>query len=195
MITPTACNIQTAHQGCLAYFKSPEAIKTSVRSLKSGGTAESFSDIDPLLNDPIGCRNATFLCVEWLERLARHQRIDCFASIEKAGGGTVGAIRLAGAISMYSGIPNIVIRPNKKIATEQIKLPPVEGRPGKDQLQGAKVVIITDHVTTATEILKATKVIEANGGKVTDVVAFTTRTDDLRQQDLETQGISLHSLC
>lgn len=194
MITPTGAQIHRAYQECLAYFKRPGAIKTSVRSLKSGGKAEWFFDVDPLLNDPVGCRNATFLYVECLEKLARQQRVDCFASIEKAGGGTVGAIRLAGAVSIYSGIPNVVIRLDKKIVTEQIKLPPVDGRPGKEQLQGAKIVIITDHSTTATEILKAVQVVKRNGGEVTDVIAYSTIPSELRKQELEAQGINIHSL-
>lgn len=194
MITPPAAQIRTAYQECLAYFKNLPAFKSSVRSLKSGGKAQWFFDVDPLLNDPIGCRNATLLYVEWLEKLARQKRVDCFASIEKAGGGTVGAIRLAGAISIYSGIPNIVIRLNKKIASEQIKLPPVDGRPRKEQLQEAKVVIITDHTTTASEILNAARAIRRNGGEVTDVLAFSTRPGELRYQELEKEDIDFHSL-
>src|SRR3989304_3520405 len=96
MITPKAYQVRESYKGCMAYLRSPEAHKSSVRSLKSGGHAGTFFDIDPMLNDPIGCRDAAYVFVERLEKLARQQRVDCFASIEKAGGGTIGLIRSAG---------------------------------------------------------------------------------------------------
>ena len=64
--------------------------------------------IDYLLNDPEKCKLILDVYSNGIRALQREKRIDVLAFIEKASGGTVGLLRLAGALSIETQITNII---------------------------------------------------------------------------------------
>lgn len=200
MIIVKPSEVEAAYQQAIDYFNAPGAIKTSLRFLKSGGAEDYFFDIDYLLNDPVGCEAVVKLYVDLIQRIARQRRIDFLAFIEKptggqkASGGTVGAIRIAGAISIYSGIPNVTVRIAKPLPCDRIKVPYDFSKPQAEQLMGTNIILVTDHCSKGRELISSIDIIEANGGKVTDAVAYSVREDLAPWKDLEQKGIELHCI-
>jgi len=153
-----------------------------------------FVDFDVLINDPYRCEQIVRLYVLKIREINSKRPIDLLGFIEKYSGGTIGAIRIAGAISIFTRIPNVPIRLTKEIRFERVKIPPVIGKPTKGRFSGAKIVVVTDHVTTGGEVLNAIDAVRYNGGEVTDVIAFTARTDKVRLNDFAERGVRFHSL-
>jgi orotate phosphoribosyltransferase len=172
-----------AYRHLRGYLADGESIKQSVHALRSGTVDKFFVDFDFVVNDPRRCQSAVDLFVAKLQQLVRRERVDGLAFLEKArdalvpSGGTVGAVRLAGAISIASGVPNFVIRMSKDIIAERIKLPHNTHAGNSALLTGASIVVITDHCSTGKELLSAIETISAHGGRVVGVIAYTVRTD------------------
>lgn len=175
-------------------FKVQGVIKKSIRLFRMGLSEPYYVDFDVLINDPYTCEQIVRLYATKIMEITRERSIDLLGFIEKYSGGTIGAIRIAGAISIYTRIPNVPIRLTKEIRFERVKIPPIIGKPRKGRLSGTKVVIITDHSTTGGEVLNAIDAIEYNGGNVTDVIAFSVRTDAIKLKDFDDKGVAFHSL-
>jgi orotate phosphoribosyltransferase len=80
-------------------------------------------------------------------------------------------LRLAFGYSLF------IIRQGKELPFEKIKLPTRKGLPAAQKLAGQCVALITDHTTSGAEILQAVRAIEAVGGRVSDVIAYTIKPD------------------
>ena len=200
MIIVRPNEIAEAYRQTLDYLVAPGAIKSSLRFFKSGTAEDYFFDVDYLLNDPVSCETVVRLYVDQIQKILRHHRVDFLAFIEKPtggpkpSGGTVGAIRLAGAISIYSGVPNVIIRLVKNQPCDKIKVPYDFGKPQFEQLTGTNVILVTDHISKGREVFNSIDAIEANGGRVTDVVAFSVRDDLAPWKALEQKTIQLHCI-
>jgi len=175
-------------------FKVPGVIKKSIRLFRMGLSEPYYVDFDVLINDPYICEQIVRLYAIKIMEISRERPIELLGFIEKYSGGTIGAIRIAGAISIYTRIPNVPIRLTKEIGFERVKIPPIIGKPRKGRLSGIKVAIITDHSTTGGEVLNAIDAVEYNGGNVTDVIAFSVRTDAIKLEDFNKKGVVFHSL-
>jgi len=190
--------VEAAYQQTLTYFNAPGAIKSSLHFFKSGKPEDYFFDVDYLFNDPVSCEATVRLYVHLIQNVARRRRVDFLAFIEKPtggqkpSGGSVGAIRLAAAISIYSGIPNVTVRLAKHLASEKVKLPYNFNIPQAEQLAGANVIVVTDHCSKGRELIGSIEAIEKNGGRVTDAVAYSIREDLAPWKDLEQKGIEFH---
>jgi len=161
-------------------FSMPGVIRKSKHHYRTGRRGEFYSDFDLLLNDPNNCWYVTIAYARKIEMLLDENQVDFLGFIEKSDGGTTGAIRLAAALSIYTGIRNITIRLGRELEFEQIKFPRIEdgiitGKPQKAWLSGATVVIVTDNISSGGEVEKAIKAVEYNGGRVSDIVTYTLR--------------------
>jgi orotate phosphoribosyltransferase len=198
MIILNTGEVEAAYQRTLTYFKAPGAIKSSLHLFKSGKSDPYFFDIDYLINDSVSCEAAVLLFVHLIQNVARQHRVDFLAFIEKPtggqkpSGGSVGAIRLAAAISIYSGIPNVTVRIAKHLASEKVKLQYDLNKPQDEQLAGANVIVVTDHCSKGRELISAIEAIEENGGRVTDAVAYTIREDLAPWKELDQKGVEFH---
>jgi orotate phosphoribosyltransferase len=179
------------------FFRKPFVFKTSTRLLRVGIPEHYYIDFDLIINDPYRCEEVAKLYAANILDLSREDPIDLLGFLEKSGGGTSGAIRLAGFISSLTHIPNALVRLTRELEYEQVKLPPVEGKTLRQRMIGMKIAIVTDHVTTGMELLDAIDAVEYNGGKVTNVVTYTLRTDLVKKEEFTRRKIhliSLHSL-
>jgi len=160
-------------------FNGPNVIRRSGHRYRVGSPGEFYSDFDLLLNDPYNCRYVTAAYAQEIEEISKEYAIDLLGFVEKSDGGSVGAVRLAGALSIYTGIPNITVRLGRELEFEQVKTSRLEGefagKPQKAWLSGALVVVITDNTSSGGEAEKAVKAVEYNGGRVKDIITYTLR--------------------
>ena len=169
-----------------AFFKEDWVIKQSTHLYRKGLKEKFYFDFDNLTTDSINCRKITELYCKKIEKIKKSKDVDYLAFIEKASGGTVGAIRFAAAISIFTELPNITIRLAKEISYERVKFNPPE------KLKGLIGLIITDHITTGTEVLLAVDAIEENEGKISDIVTYALRVDKVNRNEFEKRNINLH---
>jgi len=177
------------------FFLEEGALKRSEHGLRVGSRDGYYFDIDYLLNDPIKCQLISDIYIKLIRNLARKKRIDLLAFIEKASGGTIGVLRLAGNISIATKIPNAVIRPKKDIFFERVKIPFfARGEMGiKRGLGGLSAVIVTDHCTTGREALIAQDILCTLGAEVSNVISYTVRSDKFSKDEYNKRGVTLTS--
>lgn len=177
------------------YLKIPSVFKTSVRLYRKGGLpGHYYIDFDMITNDPYRCDEVARYFAFRIFELSKEQPVELLGFIEKYGVGTFGAVRLAGFISHLTNIPNVLIRLTRELEYEQVKLPPIEGKTPRERLANTRMIIITDHISTGKELLEAVDAVEFNGGKVTDVISYTMRTDIVKKEEFTRRGIQLHTL-
>lgn len=177
------------------YFQTPGVVKSSYRLFRVGLGDRYYVDFDMIINDLLQCKDIVFLYKSVIEGILKERSIDFLGFIEKSSGGTIGAIRLAGAISLSTRIPNIPIRLGKELPFEKVKIPQREGKsPKEKKIEDLNVTLVIDHCTTGDEALQAIDIIEKNGGKVTDVVAYSVRTDKLRWNRFKQKKVMFHYL-
>ncbi|MBU1168701.1 MAG: hypothetical protein KKD44_03965 [Proteobacteria bacterium] len=177
------------------FFLEPGVLKASCHGFRIGSRDDYYFDIDNLLNDPIKCSIILSIYLQKINGILKKDRIDLIAFIDKASGGSVGAIRLASSISINTGIPNIIVRPGKEINFEKIKIP-FSKRPNaidgiKKGLQKRKVLVVTDHCTSGIEVLNVAEDISENNGNVAYAITYTLREDKFHFSDFKEKGIEV----
>lgn len=125
-------------------------------------------DFDIILRDPAFCRLAVELLSREVNVWAAKERVDYIAFLEKRAN-TTGALTLAGALTIHTGIPHLVVRLRKDIPHERIKFSQAAG---EYPLKDAKVVLLTDYATTGTKLQPAVKAVTSLGGKVIGIVVL-----------------------
>jgi orotate phosphoribosyltransferase len=176
-----------------SFLETPSVFKTSIRFYKGGRRDHYYIDFDLIINDPYKCEEIAKAFSARILAISKSRSIDLMGFIEKNNGGTFGAVRLAGLIYL-TNVPNVLIRLTRELEYEKVKLPLVEGKTLRERLSGMNIAIITDHISTGRELLSAIDAVEFNGGKVTDVIAYTMRTDVVDTEKFTKRGIVLHSL-
>lgn len=168
------------------YFHSQGSVKQCLRVLRSGLDSDWYIDFDHLTIDPFQTEHIVEAYVMEIYKIIREYPVDFLAFIEKSDGGTIGAIRLAAAISIPTRIPNITIRLCKEIDSEKLKIPiKIQHR------KNLKFILLTDHSTTGAEVKKAIKAIQSNGAIVTDVIAYSVR-EEIDIGEIEKTGTNIH---
>lgn len=128
-----------------------------------------YYDFDLILQEPTHCRWALELMAERVRKIdAQQGGVSLLAFVEKRDN-TVGAILLAGALSIETGIPNIVIRLRKAVPFERVKAGKVAN---EKPLARKRVVVVTDLVGTGRELVAVIKSISNLGGEVTGIITF-----------------------
>ncbi len=171
------------------FFLTPGVIKASSHSLRRGKKDDYYFDLDYLLNEPYQAEMVLDIYGSMINAIKEENPVDFLAFIEKASGGTVGAIRLAVALSIKTRLPNLSVRLRKEISFEKIKARfPDEGLKG---LKGLRAIIVSDHCTTGNEVLPAAKALKDHGAVVDHAVAYTIRPDELERGKFPDSKINL----
>jgi orotate phosphoribosyltransferase len=174
--------------------RAPGVYRSSPLLSSSGQQIEVYHDFDLLVTDPLNSKDAVELFSDEIRRI----RIDFEPDLSLLGfidkkANTTGAIALAGAISIETGIPYVPIRLWKDLPSERVKLPSTDiGRPVSQKLLGEKLALITDHSTTGTELLDAVDAVDSLGGTVTDVISYTLNEALFAEEDFRSRGIRVH---
>lgn len=183
-------------------FLLPGVVNESTHLLRTNRRHNYYLDIDPILANPVECERV----VQWFAGLiwrirAEHREspLDMLAFIEKDrdSGGTVGVLQIAGAISIATQTPYVVVRLGKELPSERIKYgrshsgwkfePPLNSR-----FSGRTFAVLTDHCTGGDEVFRASSVITDNGGKVSDVLAYSIIAPEFQWALFQQRGIRVH---
>ena len=106
--------------------------------------------------------------------------------IDKIAGPALGAVPIATAVSLYSGIPMLMIRKSlKDYGTSKL----IEG----ELQEGDRVVVVEDVTTTGNSLLKAIKAVSDNGGRMLRAFVVVDR-EEGAENNLRSQGVILESL-
>lgn len=105
---------------------------------------------------------------------------------DRIAGVVLGSIPLAAALSLETGIPYVMVRKEKKDhGTSKL----IEG----DMMEGDRVLVVEDVITTAGSSISAIATIRDAGGKVTDVVSVIDRQGG-GSENLSEVGVQLRPL-
>jgi len=179
-----------------ADFQKPEVRKESGHLWRVGLKEKIYYDFDQIIYSPKKCEWVVGLFTEKVRDIVAHgKEVDFLAFIQKDTGGTTGALKLEGAISIATGIPSTTIRLDREGKAGRIKFPWGEGEEKKGIISNAKAILITDHCSSGKEILRAIKTLAYYGAKVEDIIAFTTNTEKIKENiDIfKEKGITIHT--
>ncbi len=170
------------------YFRDPGCVKQCTKAHRSGILSSHYIDFDNMTIDPFKAEDIVLLYSYKINEIIEKHPVDFLAFIEKADGGTTGTLKMSIAISIKTKIPNISLRMGKELAREKLKMPY-----DMNSRKGLKYILITDHISSGQEVLKSIKVIEENGGKVTDLITYTSESH-IDVEEIETIGINFHTI-
>ena len=170
------------------FFLAPGVIKASNHGLRLGSKDDYYFDLDFLINDPYKCQKVLGIYTDLIQEIKQNTPIDFLVFIDKASGGTVGAIRLSAALSINTNIPNVTVRPGKAISFEKVKIPR-----SKNGLKKLRAIIISDHCTSGSEVLLAADILRENGAIVEHAVVYTIRPDKLEANRFQDANITLRN--
>jgi orotate phosphoribosyltransferase len=109
-----------------------------------------------------------------LRRLGEALAVRVPAGTQKIAGTELGAVALATALSLETGIPFVIVR---RAAKEYSTSKPVEGRLDA----GDAVVLVEDVVTTGAQVLKAADKLVAQGVNIVAILAVVDREEGGRE--------------
>jgi len=183
------------------FFKLQVAFNRSSHWWRVGTKEEYYFDFDSIVFEPTRCKVVVEVLLEKIRDFQdprlHLQPMSYLAFIEKRDGGTVGALQLAGALSIRSGIPFCVVRPGKFVLSERVKTPFVEGVPPNHRLKGESCLIVTDHCSTGDEIIETADNLKTLGAGVIGALAYTAIGAEIDHDRLTDAGLTLaycHSL-
>ena len=159
-------------------------------SLTSGGKSSFYIDLDAILTTPDAIKKVSDLYLDEIAKAQKEKgRIDRLAFIEKDSG-PVGAITLKDLLVVKTGIPGIVIRPQRRVLAAAVK--------GSESLRpGDKMLLISDVATSGSSILKAAQIAWAFRARVILVIVFFDReqgaVNNLSRYDIEMRSIARRS--
>jgi orotate phosphoribosyltransferase len=125
--------------------------------LSSGSPSEFYLDKYLFTTKPTVLRRLASLLAERLP-----------ADVDRIAGPELGAVPLATALSLETGVPFVVVRKTRK------KYGTAAGIEGELH-EGERVVLVEDVVTTASQALAAAEVISAAGAEISSVLAVVDR--------------------
>jgi orotate phosphoribosyltransferase len=153
-------------------------------TLASGRESDLYLNLKPTMMDPRGAR----LCAEaFLARVP--------PGTEYVGGIEMGAVPLTAAMAAISDVQGKPVRTFfvrkavKDHGTRQL----VEGLADGETLQGKRVLVTEDVVTTAGSVLQAVEAVRAAGAIVTDALVIVDRQEG-GAENLAAHGVKLHSV-
>jgi len=123
---------------------------------------------------------------ELLRAIAEHAAALLPAGIARIAGAELGAVPLAAAISLHTGLPFVIV---KKQVKEYGTSKAIEGVLEK----GDKVALIEDIITTATQCIKAAQALTAAGAEVVKIIGIIDREEGGRE-NIQSAGFAYEPL-
>lgn len=153
-----------------------QVIKFGKFTLASGRESDYYVDMKKAITDP---QILSQICKIITDKIAG-------SKVNKVAGPALGAVPIATAVSLSSGIPMLMIRKSKKgYGTSKL----IEG----DLEEGDQVVVVEDVTTTGNSLLNAIDAVNANGGVVVRAFVVVDR-EEGATRNLEKKGIKLEPL-
>ena len=145
-------------------------------TLASGRESDYYVDMKKAITDP----RILSQIGEMMAAKIKDERVD------KVAGPALGAVPIATAVSLTSGIPMLMIRKSKKgYGTSKL----IEGELKQDD----RVVVVEDVTTTGNSLLKAVEAVKDSGGLVVRALVAVDREEGARENLLK-KGVKLEPL-
>jgi len=160
----------------IALLKANKVIQFGKFILSSGIESDYYVDMKKAITDP-----KILLCVsKIIVDKIKDEKIDRIA------GPALGAVPIATAVSLHSGIPMLMIRKSKKgYGTSK----QVEG----ELQENDKVIVVDDVTTTGNSLIKAIEAVFDNGGNISRAFVVVDREEGAKN-NLKSHGVILEAL-
>lgn len=157
-------------------LKENRVIKFGKFTLSSGKESDYYVDMKRAVTNPSILHQVAEIISERIDK----------SSVDKIAGPALGAVPIVTAVSLYTGIPMLMIRKAKKdYGTSNL----IEG----DLNVGDQVVVLEDVTTTGNSLVDAIKAIQENGGKVRRAFVIVDR-DEGALKSFKEKGIDFEPL-
>ncbi|MCC7560186.1 MAG: orotate phosphoribosyltransferase [Methanobacterium sp.] len=160
----------------ISLLKDNQVIKFGKFTLSSGRESDFYVDMKKAITDP-----------EILSQVAKiisHIILD--DEIDLVAGPALGAVPIATAVALQSGIPMLMIRKAQKgYGTSKL----IEG----ELKEGNRVIVVEDVTTTGNSLLKAVRAVQDNGGVVERTFVIVDR-EEGAVEHLKKEGVILEPL-
>jgi orotate phosphoribosyltransferase len=154
-------------------LKANDVIKFGKFTLSSGRKSDYYVDMKKAITDP----QILLQVAKIISNLIKDDEIDRIA------GPALGAVPIATAVALQSGIPMLMIRKAQKdYGTSKL----IEG----DLKQGDNVIVVEDVTTTGKSLLKTVRAVKDNGGKIKRTFVIVDR-EEGAVEGLEKEGLQL----
>jgi orotate phosphoribosyltransferase len=168
--------IKQEKQQLINLLKANQVIKLGKFILSSGKESDYYVDMKKAITDP----EILLQVAKIISSMINQDKIDRIA------GPALGAVPIATAVALQSGIPMLMIRKAQKgYGTSKL----IEG----DLKDGDRVVVVEDVTTTGDSLLKAVNAILDNGGKVERAFVVVDREEGALEK-FKTEGLLLEPL-
>jgi orotate phosphoribosyltransferase len=157
-------------------LKANDVIKFGKFTLSSGRKSDYYVDMKKAITDP----QILLQVAKIISNLIKDDEIDRIA------GPALGAVPIATAVALQSGIPMLMIRKAQKdYGTSKL----IEG----DLKQGDNVIVVEDVTTTGKSLLKTVRAVKDNGGKIKRTFVIVDR-EEGAVEGLEKEGLQLEPI-
>ncbi|AUB55962.1 orotate phosphoribosyltransferase [Methanobacterium subterraneum] len=160
----------------ISLLKDNQVIQFGKFTLSSGRESDFYVDMKKAITDP-----------EILSQVAKiisHIILD--DEIDLVAGPALGAVPIATAVALQSGIPMLMIRKAQKgYGTSKL----IEG----ELKEGNRVIVVEDVTTTGNSLLKAVRAVQDNGGVVERTFVIVDR-EEGAVEHLKKEGVILEPL-
>lgn len=157
-------------------LKANDVIKFGKFTLSSGRKSDYYVDMKKAITDP----QILLQVAKIISNLIKDDEID------KIAGPALGAVPIATAVALQSGIPMLMIRKAQKdYGTSKL----IEG----DLKQGDNVIVVEDVTTTGKSLLKTVRAVKDNGGKIKRTFVIVDR-EEGAVEGLEKEGLQLEPI-
>ncbi len=157
-------------------LKANQVIKFGKFTLSSGKESDYYVDMKKAITDPQILSKIAKIISDMISE----------ESIDKVAGPALGAVPIATAVALHSGIPMLMIRKAQKdYGTSKL----IEG----DLMGGNSVIVVEDVTTTGNSLLKAVKAVLDNGGIVERTFVVVDREEGAVEK-LKAEGLLLEPL-
>jgi len=141
--------IKQEKDNLIRLLKANQVIKFGKFTLSSGRESDYYVDMKKAITDPH--------ILSQVAKIISHIISD--DGIDLVAGPALGAVPIATAVALHSGIPMLMIRKAQKdYGTSKL----IEG----DLKEGDRVIVVEDVTTTGNSLLKAVRAVQDNGGIV-----------------------------
>lgn len=157
-------------------LKANDVIKFGKFTLSSGRKSDYYVDMKKAITDP----QILLQVAKIISNLIKDDEID------KIAGPALGAVPIATAVALQSGIPMLMVRKAQKdYGTSKL----IEG----DLKQGDNVIVVEDVTTTGKSLLKTVRAVKDNGGKIKRTFVIVDR-EEGAVEGLEKEGLQLEPI-
>ena len=162
----------------------------SLRIYDQGYQSSKFSDFDLITEESSHIETVSNLYIEIIDEIAEKKKIDCLYFLDKEGKSTVGAIKLAGILTYFTGIPNLIIRLDHDVIVKKLKISSIL------EIKNIETgILIVDHITTGKEVLEGINIVEKCDKKISDVISYTIMSQSFKEKSgIEQKGINVHGI-